>query len=88
MDERYQTPRRPERREKRNLVDILDYTVVIAVAQMSRVVTLREKRIRMPGPDAMDLDSVECRTRCRAAPPAAEQVHDVTLRRDPAERLA
>src|SRR5688572_27011416 len=77
----------PQWRIERNLVDVLDQQIPRRAGERAPIVRMRERAERRPGPDAMDVHTIDARATLGTEPAAAEQGDLVSTARQTAEDL-
>jgi len=71
VDEGDEFSNTPEWREKRNLVQILDYDIVVVSCEMPAIIAVGKERVRVASSDPVDVDAVQPCALRRGAPAAA-----------------
>src|SRR5687768_6565412 len=86
-DDRGGAPAGPQGRVERNLVDVLDQQIPWRAGERAPIVLMRERAERRPGPDAMDVHTIDAGTTLGARPSAAEKGDVMSAARQTAEDL-
>jgi len=87
MDQQDERPPAPERREERDLVQVLDDEVEAATPELGANVPRRGEPVRVAAPDAMDLEAVDLGPGRRARPSGRNERDLVPPPRQAAEDL-